>query len=785
MRKNLVLRFSLLLATAILGAIFVAGCGSGGTAATTPTGPVTPTLTISTVAPQNYGNPPVVLSAKSSASDDAGAVTYALVSGPGTLAGNTVTITGVGTIVVTATQAASGNYTSATASVSISVGPAVPTLVFAAIPVQAFGSAPFTVSATSVSSGAVTYSVSNGPATISGNTVTLTGVGTVVLTATQAAAGNYAATTAQTSFVVQTGVTKCPTSGTLFCGLAQAGGVPVSGASVQLYAAGTSGNGSAATALTTAITTDANGTFIVPSTLSCPSASRAVYVVSKGGKAGTGSANSALWLMAPMGACSSMNSSTTVTLNELSTVASAATLAQFYANGGNVGATATNALGLANAMATEQVMVNLPTGVSPSSTTPANVTVNSAKLNSLAEAFSGCAVSSSACGPLFAAATVNGTVPGNTLDAAFNIARNPASNVAAIFALATGTTFAPTLTVAPPDWMMFLTIGGGGMNSPTALALDSFGNAWSANYNEVLSEFTPNGAAVFANGITGSGLHESYGMAIDAANNVWVENDETPGSPNNGGTIAKFANNGTPISSGIGYTAGIYFPTGIASDLNGDMWIANYGNSSYALYTNAGAQIACPGSNACGYGYLEFPVAVAADANHFAWFANQSANTVTRVSLDGTSLTSITCCNGASGVAVDQKGNVWVANYFGDSISELTSAGGVVTGSPYTGGSQIVHPQGIAVDGAGSIWVANYRGGSMSELAGANAASPGSGISPTSGYGSDAGLIEPYALAIDASGNVWISNYAMNTLVEFVGVAVPVKTPLVGPPTAP
>ena len=46
---------------------------------------------------------------------------------------------------------------------------------------QTYGAAPFTVAATSNSTGAFTYSVVSGPAAISGATVTLTGTGTVVL----------------------------------------------------------------------------------------------------------------------------------------------------------------------------------------------------------------------------------------------------------------------------------------------------------------------------------------------------------------------------------------------------------------------------------------------------------------------------------------------------------------------------------------------------------------------------------------------------------------------------
>jgi hypothetical protein len=58
------------------------------------------------------------------------------------------------------------------------------------------------VSASSSSSGAVTYTVASGPATIAVNIVTLTGAGTVVLGASQAASGNYAAATATSSFIV-------------------------------------------------------------------------------------------------------------------------------------------------------------------------------------------------------------------------------------------------------------------------------------------------------------------------------------------------------------------------------------------------------------------------------------------------------------------------------------------------------------------------------------------------------------------------------------------------------
>jgi len=788
MRFCRIIYFALVFLLTVLSGVLI-GC-SGGSAAT---GPADPELKFSTINAHAYGDAPFSVIATSSST---ATITYAVTSGPATISGDVVTLTGVGTVVLSASQPAITGYSAATATTNFTVAAGVPTLKFTVVPSKSNTSGPFTVSATSDSTGAITYAVASGPATISGNTVTLTGTGgAVALSASQAAAGNYTTGTTTTSFLVQLGW-PCPAPGVLFCGVVNSSGQPVYGASVQLYAAGTTGNGSTPTALLSgAVSTDVNGNFAVPTGFSCPTPDAVVYLLAKGGQIGTGSDNSALWLASSLGVtCSSLLASapSAVSLNEATTVAMAVALAQFYSSGGNIGASSTNAAGLLHAVTNEALLVDTTSGVSPGVSNPTNITVSSAKLNTLANAFTACAVSSTQCTTLFSAAattTAPITTPSNTLDAAFNIARQPGNNVAALFGLATGTAFTPVLTAVPPDWMMYITVNGGGLSEPTALAIDGSGNVWSANYNAVLSAFAPNGAPVFASGITGSGLHESYGMAIDATNNVWVVNDETPGSPNNGGSVAEFTNAGVVITSPngytsskygyLGYTTGVYFPTGIASDPNGNMWIANYGNSTYALYSTSGTPITTNcNSNGCGYGRLAFPVAAAVDNNHVGWFADQGSNTVTRVSADGSTVTSITCCSGASGLAVDAQGYVWVANYFGDSISQLSNAGTVISNG-YTGGG-IAHPQGIAVDGGGTVWIADYRGKSISALAGSQATKPGAALSPSAGYGTDAGLSEPYALAIDASGNIWISNQALDSLTEFVGVAVPVKTPLVG-----
>ncbi|HWZ50728.1 MAG TPA: MBG domain-containing protein [Granulicella sp.] len=121
-------------------------------------------------------------------------------------AAGTVLHAGSQTLTATFTSTDTTDYTTATSTVTLTVNaqttPVVPTLTFAPIATQVEGAAPFAVTATSASSGAVTYAVTSGPATIAGNMVTVAAAGTVVLTATQAASGNYAAATATISFTV-------------------------------------------------------------------------------------------------------------------------------------------------------------------------------------------------------------------------------------------------------------------------------------------------------------------------------------------------------------------------------------------------------------------------------------------------------------------------------------------------------------------------------------------------------------------------------------------------------
>jgi hypothetical protein len=93
-------------------------------------------------------------------------------------------------------------------------------------------------------------------------------------------------------------------------GLVQGGAQPRSNSTIQLYAAGTTGDGSAATVrLTQPVSTDASGEFDFRGSYSCPSASSLVYVCGDRGqpRVDCGTDNTALTLMAALGACRQPN----------------------------------------------------------------------------------------------------------------------------------------------------------------------------------------------------------------------------------------------------------------------------------------------------------------------------------------------------------------------------------------------------------------------------------------------------------------------------------------------
>jgi hypothetical protein len=113
------------------------------------------------------------------------------------VSGSTLTVVGAGTATITATQAASGLYTSGTRTFTVTVNKLAPVVTSFPALTKQLTSGSFTLTApTSTSGSAFTYASSNpSAATISGSVVNLVGVGSTTITATQATNANYSAGT--------------------------------------------------------------------------------------------------------------------------------------------------------------------------------------------------------------------------------------------------------------------------------------------------------------------------------------------------------------------------------------------------------------------------------------------------------------------------------------------------------------------------------------------------------------------------------------------------------------
>jgi polygalacturonase len=274
-------------------------------------------------------------------------------------------------------------------------------------------------------------------------------------------------------------------TGIIPSGAVHGGQQPVAGATIQLYAVGTAGDGSPATPLlTTTVTTsdgsgnstnsNANagnglnslpvGSFTITGDYTTP-CSGEVYLVATGGNPGltAGTDNTALAMMAALGPCSSLTSSTFIFVDELTTVGAVAALAPYISSYSAIGSGAADASALQSAFSTAAEYTDTTLGVAPGPTLPASYYASSFEIQTLGDALSACinsiggtAGDHSSCGNLFTDTTpTSGTAPTNTIAAALNIVNNPALNVCAIYSLVPSVPpFQPTLASCPSTWTL-------------------------------------------------------------------------------------------------------------------------------------------------------------------------------------------------------------------------------------------------------------------------------------------------------------------------------------------
>ncbi len=602
-----------------------------------------------------------------------------------------------------------------------------------------------------------------------------------------------------------------PQAGAALQGRVHGGQSPIAGAQIYLLAAGTSGYGGASTSLinrgssgTTAIgqyvVTDAQGMFTITGDYTCTPNSQ-VYILALGGNPGLGEGqtNPVLALMAVLGNCPSggsfLSSIPFISINEVTTVAGVYALAGFMTDATHVASSGT-ALALtdiANAFATAGNLVNVGTG-SAYSVTPSTTTgvVPQAEINTLGDILQACVNSSgdtttttAACYQLFAA-TNNGTAPANTVEAALHIAHAPGSNVNALYMLLTsiGAAFSPALSAAPNDWTIGITYSSPSFGlSPVSTAVDGTGNVWTVQQdtNSVtkLSSF-----GVMAAGSPFTGFSLPTQVALDSLGNAWVTNAASSGQLLTNLGITKIA---AADSSETNYTTGgIMRPAGVAIDAANNVWTANQvlAGGNVSRITNAGAAFT---TNVGPFGGTEEQAvqSIAIDGSGNAW-TTTAYNALNRMNATTGNLSYSNTYSALTlgALAIDSSSTVWIADPV-NGVNGLNGAtGSFLAGSPFSGGG-IRNVSSIALDGANQVWTASYTAlstGCTGQVSGIT--KTGVAVTPSSGYTTPTLSTETngcvYSLAIDGSGNIWYAG--PGTITEFVGVAVPVHTPII--PTA-
>ncbi|MGN6258329.1 MAG: virginiamycin B lyase family protein [Solirubrobacterales bacterium] len=175
------------------------------------------------------------------------------------------------------------------------------------------------------------------------------------------------------------------------------------------------------------------------------------------------------------------------------------------------------------------------------------------------------------------------------------------------------------------------------------------------------------------------------------------------------------------------------------------------------------------GSSGSGNGQFGHPADVAIDSKGNLWVADENNNRVQEFSADGDFIKTLGSAGTANGqfampksLAFDASGNLWVADAGNNRLEKFNPTTGEflkAVGTKGSGNGQFSGPEGIAIDPKGNIWVSdtyNYR---VQEL---NAAGEFIKVVSPSGLGA----IEPTGLDAAADGNVWVTDWAHNRVVE-------------------
>jgi sugar lactone lactonase YvrE len=345
------------------------------------------------------------------------------------------------------------------------------------------------------------------------------------------------------------------------------------------------------------------------------------------------------------------------------------------------------------------------------------------------------------------------------------------------------------------------------------IAVDSTGIVYVADTgNRSIRRISADGLVTTVT-LTGSALQSPRGIAIDSAGVIYVADYESHSiravSRSGAVTTVAGALGIAGTADGTGTAARFDFPSGVAVSAAGVLYVADTEGDTIRSIAASGAVTTIAGragrtSSVDGVGAaarFEDPFSVASDANGVLYVADSAAHVIRKITPDGQVTTyagmagSFGSTDGTGsdarfyspfGVAVDTAGTVYVADSFNSTIRKI-ALGGVVTtfaGSALRRGSadgvgtaaRFDQPFGIAVDPNGNVFVSDASANVIRRITPAGAVSTFAGTAATSGSTDATGMAArfsvPYAIACDTNGNVYVVDHGNHTIRKITSAGV-------------